>query len=273
MDARSASRYHEVYARWQRDPEGFWAEAAAGDRLVSSSRKRSSTRTPASTAAGSPAASATPATTALDRHVADGRGDQTALIYDSPGHRHEADLHLRPHAAREVQSLGAMLQRLRRRQGRPRHHLHADGAGGGVRDARLRAHRRDPFGGVRRLRRRRSSPPASTTHSRSSSSRRAAASRPARVVAYKPLLDEAIELATHKPQACLILQRPQCEAAMTQGRDHDWAQGVRARASSTPRRATACRSPPPTRSTSSTRRARPACPRAWCATMAATWSR
>ena len=28
MDARS-SRYHEVYARWQRDPEGFWAEAAA----------------------------------------------------------------------------------------------------------------------------------------------------------------------------------------------------------------------------------------------------
>ena len=28
MDARS-SRYHEVYARWQRDPLGFWAEAAA----------------------------------------------------------------------------------------------------------------------------------------------------------------------------------------------------------------------------------------------------
>ena len=27
MDAR-ASRYHDVYARWQRDPEGFWGEAA-----------------------------------------------------------------------------------------------------------------------------------------------------------------------------------------------------------------------------------------------------
>src|ERR1700712_1767476 len=27
MEARS-SRYHDVYARWQRDPEGFWAEAA-----------------------------------------------------------------------------------------------------------------------------------------------------------------------------------------------------------------------------------------------------
>src|SRR6185312_3558119 len=34
----------------------------------------------------------------------------------------------------------------------------------------------------------------------------------ARIVAYKPLLDEAIKLAKHKPSACVILQRPQCEA-------------------------------------------------------------
>ena len=38
-----------------------------------------------------------------------------------------------------------------RREGRPRHHLHADDPGSRLRDARLRAHRRDPFGGVRRL--------------------------------------------------------------------------------------------------------------------------
>ena len=44
----------------------------------------------------------------------------------------------------------------------------------------------------------------------------------ARVIPYKPLLDEAINLAKHKPQTCLILQRPQCEAKLTQGRDHDW---------------------------------------------------
>ncbi len=44
----------------------------------------------------------------------------------------------------------------------------------------------------------------------------------ARVIPYKPLLDEAIKLATHKPETCLILQRPQCEAPMTPGRDHDW---------------------------------------------------
>ena len=36
-------------------------------------------------------------------------------------------------------------------------------------------------------------------------------------------LDAAIELAKAKPEACLILQRPQAEAPLTQGRDHDWA--------------------------------------------------
>ena len=43
-----------------------------------------------------------------------------------------------------------------------------------------------------------------------------------RIVKYKPLLDEAIALAAHKPGACLILQRPQAEAEMIAGRDHDW---------------------------------------------------
>jgi propionyl-CoA synthetase len=45
---------------------------------------------------------------------------------------------------------------------------------------------------------------------------------PNRVVAYKPLLDEALAIATHQPDACVILQRPQLEAAMGE-RDHDWA--------------------------------------------------
>ena len=43
-----------------------------------------------------------------------------------------------------------------------------------------------------------------------------------RVIPYKPLLDEAIELASHKPAHTVILQRPQAEAAMTAGRDLDW---------------------------------------------------
>ncbi|MDR3435867.1 propionyl-CoA synthetase [Telmatospirillum sp.] len=43
-----------------------------------------------------------------------------------------------------------------------------------------------------------------------------------KTIAYKPLLDHAIELAVHKPGHTVILQRPQVSAAMTEGRDVDW---------------------------------------------------
>ena len=46
---------------------------------------------------------------------------------------------------------------------------------------------------------------------------------PGRIVKYKPMLDEAIRLSSYKPNACLILQRPQEEAALVAGRDLDWA--------------------------------------------------
>ena len=49
---------------------------------------------------------------------------------------------------------------------------------------------------------------------------------PGRVIAYKPLLDEAIELAVHKPQTCILLQRPMEDAALVEGRDFDWAELV-----------------------------------------------
>ena len=61
MDART-SRYHDVYARWQRDPEGFWGEAAREIDWYEQPKKVFD-KDAASTAAGSPAASATPATT------------------------------------------------------------------------------------------------------------------------------------------------------------------------------------------------------------------
>ncbi|MFC1665052.1 propionyl-CoA synthetase [Pseudomonadota bacterium] len=47
-----------------------------------------------------------------------------------------------------------------------------------------------------------------------------------RVIAYKPLLDEAIRLSTHKPNSCVVLQRPQCQAEMTAGRDIDWTEAM-----------------------------------------------
>jgi propionyl-CoA synthetase len=43
-----------------------------------------------------------------------------------------------------------------------------------------------------------------------------------RIVPYKPLLDAAIAEARAKPEHCLILQRPECRVDMTAGYDHDW---------------------------------------------------
>ena len=54
---------------------------------------------------------------------------------------------------------------------------------------------------------------------------------PTRVVPYKPLLDKAIDLATHKPGTCIVLQRPQEKADLIDGRDIDWRESV---ASATP---------------------------------------
>ncbi len=46
----------------------------------------------------------------------------------------------------------------------------------------------------------------------------------ARVIPYKPLLDHALELSSHRPEHCVVLQRPQAEAAMDPARDLDWAE-------------------------------------------------
>ena len=49
---------------------------------------------------------------------------------------------------------------------------------------------------------------------------------PARIVEYKPLLDEAIELASYKPQACIILQRAEMQADLNENRDFDWNETI-----------------------------------------------
>ncbi|WP_353570810.1 propionyl-CoA synthetase [Candidatus Albibeggiatoa sp. nov. BB20] len=45
-----------------------------------------------------------------------------------------------------------------------------------------------------------------------------------RVIEYKPLLDQAIELSTHKPSHCIVYQRPQAKASLIEGRDLDWVE-------------------------------------------------
>ncbi len=77
------SRYHEVYARSERDPVGFWAEAAAD---IDWYEPATSVFDPAMGVYGRWFVGATCNTcfNAVDRHVARGRGAQSAIIYDSP---------------------------------------------------------------------------------------------------------------------------------------------------------------------------------------------
>lgn len=51
-----------------------------------------------------------------------------------------------------------------------------------------------------------------------------------RVIAYKPMLDDAIELATHKVAHCVVLQRPQAQCELTPSRDVDWLDALRSAA-------------------------------------------
>ncbi len=82
MDARS-SRYHEVYARWQRDPAAFWAEAAAEIDWYEPAKQAFD---PNAGIYGRWFAGAVCNTcfNAVDRHVLNGRARQPAIIYDSP---------------------------------------------------------------------------------------------------------------------------------------------------------------------------------------------
>jgi propionyl-CoA synthetase len=45
---------------------------------------------------------------------------------------------------------------------------------------------------------------------------------PNRIVAYKPLLDRALEMVSNKPTHCVVVQRPECEATLLAGRDLGW---------------------------------------------------
>ena len=270
MDART-SRYHEVYARWQRDPQGFWAEAAAD---IDWFEKPTATFDPKAGIYGRwfPGGVCNTCFNAVDRHVDAGRGDQAAIIYDSPLAGTKRTHHLSPAPDRDA---GARhhAARSRRRARRPRDPLHADGAGGGDRHARLRAHRRHPFGGVRRLRRARIGHPHR---------RRQAEGDPLRKLRHRAGPHRRLQAAARRGDRAVAAQARRLldPATAAGGSDADRTAATTighrratTRSSTRARFTIACRSRRPIRSTSSIRRARPGSRRAWCATMAATWSR
>ena len=212
------SRYHEVYAAWKADPEGFWEEAA----------RDIDWHKPWDAAFAKVdgldrwfvGAECNTAYNCLDRHVAGGRAEQPALIYDSPV-TGQVKSFTYAELLDEVATFAAVL------------------AGRGVAKgdrvilympmvpeaviamlacARLGAIHSVVFGGFA----------ANELATRIDDAKprvivtASCGIEPGRVVAYKPLLDQAIALSAHKPEACIVLQRPQAEAALEAGRDHDW---------------------------------------------------
>lgn len=214
--------YDATYAAWRRDPEAFWMAAAAG---ISWDREPDRAFDPELGVYGRwfPGGRLNTCFNAVDRHVEAGRGAQPAIVYDSPmdGGRVETTTYAE----------------LRRRTAKLAGALAALGVTAGDRVviympmvpeavismlacARLGAVHSVVFGGfaAAELAARIADAKPKVVISAS------CGLEPGRVVAYKPLLDAAINLSPHKPSACLILQRKQAHAALQQGRDIDFAE-------------------------------------------------
>jgi propionyl-CoA synthetase len=218
MDART-SRYHEVYGRWQRDPEGFWAEAAADLDWIEPAKR---VFDPSAGVYGRWFVGGVCNTcwNAVDRHVMAGRGPQPAIIYDSPLTGTQRVITY-DRLLTETQVLAGMLKDFGVEKG-DRVILYMpmvpEAMIAMLACARIGAVHSVVFGGfaAKELATRIDDAKPKVILSAS------CGLEPGRIVHYKPLLDAAIDLASAKPEACIILQRPQAEAPMVAGRDHDW---------------------------------------------------
>ncbi len=222
-----ASRYHDTYARWRRDPHAFWAEAA---RAIDWVRPPRTIFDPDAGVYGRwfPDATCNACFNALDRHVRDGRGEQAAIIHDSPLTGTRAVLTYAALLA-DVSALAAVLRD------------HGVGIGDRVviylpmipqahvamlACARIGAIHSVVFGGFAPDELAKRIDDAEPVVILSAS----CGVEPGRVVAYKPLIDAAIERAAHAPAAVLVWQRPEGRADLSAERDHDWRALVEAAA-------------------------------------------
>jgi propionyl-CoA synthetase len=220
------SRYFDVYGAWQRDPENFWREAA---KSIDWFRQPDRIFDPEQGVYGRwfVGAEANTCFNCLDRHVAAGRGEQAAFIYDSAmtGERKNFTY---AEVLTEVKAIAAVLADLGIRKGdrvviyMP---MVPEAVFSMLACARLGAVHSVVFGGfaAQELAARLNDSQAKLIISAS------CGLEPGRVVAYKPLVGKAIELAAVKPDHCLILQRPQLVVPLdTERKEFDFAAMVEA---------------------------------------------
>ncbi len=215
--------YREVYEQSLTDPDGFWAEAAHAIDWI----ERPTTVLDDSAAPMYRWFTGGVLNTchnALDRHVDGGRADQLALIYDSP----VTDT-VRSYTYRELRDEVARLAGALAGLGVDKGDrvviympMVPEAAMAMLACARIGAIHSVVFGGfaAKELATRIDDAKPKVILSAS------CGIEPGRVVDYKPLLDGAIDIATHLPEHCLILQRPQSVATMVEGRDLDWDEAV-----------------------------------------------
>ncbi len=218
-------RYREIYERSLRDPEGFWAEAAAGiDWIRRWDRVLNADSPPF--CRGFEGAEINTCYNAVDRHVEGGRGGQPAIIHDSP-----ITGSLRVISYAELQDEVARFAGVLKRCGVEKGDrvivympMVPEALVAMLGCARIGAIHSVVFGGFA----------SNELAARIDDARprlvvsASCGIEPGRIVPYKPLLDGAIALAAHKPERCVILQRPQARAELTPGRDLDWNEAMAA---------------------------------------------
>ena len=220
--ATQGERYREVHRRSLEDPESFWREAAADiDWETPPQTVLDSSNPPFSR--WFPDGVLNTCHNAVDRHVDAGRGDQAALVYDSPvtdSRRTYTYAQLRDETAR----FAGVLAGLGVEKGdrviiyMP---MVPEAVIAMLACARIGAVHSVVFGGFapRELAIRIDDAKPKVIVSAS------CGIEVNRVVEYKPMLDTAIDHATHKPDHCVVLQRPQARGPMGD-RDIDWEQAM-----------------------------------------------
>ena len=219
-----SERFDAVYRRSLDDPEAFWAEAAAAiDWFEPWQRVLDDSRAPFFRWFSGGRLNT--CWNALDRHVERGRGDQAALIYDSPLAGTKA-VYSYAELTEVVARFAGALRGLGVEQGdrvvvyMP---MVPEALIAMLACARIGAVHSVVFGGfaANELASRLEDAEPKVVVSAS------CGLEPGRVVAYKPLLDAAIGLVERKPARCVVLQRPELEAELDPARDVEWQESVR----------------------------------------------
>ena len=211
--------YADIYSEWKHDPEAFWLKAAQGIDWISAPKQ-------ALDAQNAPFyewfadSEVNACYNAVDRHVEQGRGEQTAIIYDSPVTDTKEKI-----TFASLQEQTALMAGVLKAQGIEKGDrviiympMIPQTLVAMLACARIGAIHSVVFGGFAAnelaVRIDDAQPKAIVAAS--------CGIEPGRLVAYKPLIDGAIDLAAHKPERVIIYQRKQLTADLSSERDLDW---------------------------------------------------